>query len=987
MATKYQAKGAQCYRGELVRALARSGQNDLPDNVLKTLGFERIDAVPTLDDLLSLLPEMPFEDNSPDTEVTDQELIDQIETENEETDFNWSFLALNSVEVYGDLKQSPEQKINHIIGEQGLTDDDLAIDSSAETIPFQPIFNKSRQRDFIRRFLTHNLGKRLDIKRLIRQVSQCQPLYSLPYQRHQVPASRLYVLADTSNRLINYHYDMALLCQGIIKVMGAMGLEIREFKDLPGESYNLWPLGKNDHEDDSYRDSWQRLDSDAEVLILSDMGQLTDADSRTRRSWLSFLQHLNQQGIVPVALSPIPQSYQCSRIRQYVKQVIWCNRGPLVANPSLVAKDKTLSDVQRVLSALSITTHIEPELLREVIQLLDLESGIEALIANHPEIQFGYTALAIKADRKEYYQQLFAQEKHNLRNAVLNCIAKHHRNQFKGVWAEELINLDAITGLASKDWQAEIDWAKGFMQRLAHTSYSGQSSNLTSYAHRHLSRLSTSSKKENDYATVLYVAAEQERIKQGQSIPPEYNTDIIQSLTAEQSGTYHLEVWLLGSDVWLRKKDYVNEVESDLTRGVRIDEFDCYRSRLFYSDDEKRLFIEFASLADYKLPVTEGHYGLQSFLLDTGVEKRAYKPIEKPTWANQIGFLNHSLKAGLTLNGADFTMVYGGEISKVDMPLQPSKEIPSESFSTVREDEAHITHGLGVTGKVSGKLTRESFSMWRQDLVSDQLLNDTVSLNSDQYGLYADLNLFGITQRFRYIEPGTFMMGSPAEEAEREDNETQHQVTLTQGYWLADTCTTQALWQAVMGDNPSHFEGEQNPVDSVSWLNCWQFIQKVKAQYPALNISLPTEAQWEYACRAGTTTPFSFGEQIHSEQVNFDGSSPYNQGEKSQDRGKTVPVKSLPENPWGLYEMHGNLWEWCQDNGLRKYQAGSAVSDPGQQEFGWLNKDEAVWHPSRGGSWAVNGRHCRSACRFDDPADLCHGVIGFRLTLGLELPS
>jgi sulfatase modifying factor 1 len=164
------------------------------------------------------------------------------------------------------------------------------------------------------------------------------------------------------------------------------------------------------------------------------------------------------------------------------------------------------------------------------------------------------------------------------------------------------------------------------------------------------------------------------------------------------------------------------------------------------------------------------------------------------------------------------------------------------------------------------------------------------------------------------MAPGHFLMGSPPEEPEREDDEVQHEVTLSRGFWLADTACTQALWQAVTGANPSEFQDDvRNPVENVSWNDVQTFLSELNRRVPGLQARLPSEAEWEYACRAGTTTPFSFGDNITPEQVNYDGNHPYAGGEKGLYRQKTVPVGSLPANPWGLYEMHGNVWEWCAD--------------------------------------------------------------------------
>ncbi len=131
-------------------------------------------------------------------------------------------------------------------------------------------------------------------------------------------------------------------------------------------------------------------------------------------------------------------------------------------------------------------------------------------------------------------------------------------------------------------------------------------------------------------------------------------------------------------------------------------------------------------------------------------------------------------------------------------------------------------------------------------------------MGRDAYGLYEDVTIKGVAQRFRYIPPGRFLMGSPDDEAERDaEDETQHEVVLTTGFWLADTACTQALWEAVMGSNPSEFKGKQNPVDTVSWDDCQEFLGKINGLAPGLDVRLSTEAEWEYACRVGTTTPFS----------------------------------------------------------------------------------------------------------------------------------
>jgi formylglycine-generating enzyme required for sulfatase activity len=246
----------------------------------------------------------------------------------------------------------------------------------------------------------------------------------------------------------------------------------------------------------------------------------------------------------------------------------------------------------------------------------------------------------------------------------------------------------------------------------------------------------------------------------------------------------------------------------------------------------------------------------------------------------------------------------------------------------------------------------------------------------DEYGLWMAFHFQELRHVLRWIEPGTFMMGSPKDEPERASwgaDETLHQVTLTEGFWLGATTVTQILWQAVTGNNPSHFKGDQRPVERVSWDDVQKFVDQLNNEISGLELVLPTEAQWEYACRAGTTTPFFFGENISTDQVNYNGNYPYADGETGEYRKETVDVKALPCNDWGLYQMHGNVWEWCQD-WLGDYPA-DPVIDP-------LGPSDGRDRVCRGGSWFIHAWDCRSADHHWYVPVIRSFWIGFRLARG-----
>ncbi|MCI5162651.1 MAG: formylglycine-generating enzyme family protein [Candidatus Electrothrix sp. AX5] len=243
----------------------------------------------------------------------------------------------------------------------------------------------------------------------------------------------------------------------------------------------------------------------------------------------------------------------------------------------------------------------------------------------------------------------------------------------------------------------------------------------------------------------------------------------------------------------------------------------------------------------------------------------------------------------------------------------------------------------------------------------------------DEHGLWMAFHFQELRYVLRWIEPGIFMMGSPVDEPERYDDEILHQVTLTEGFWLGATTVTQALWQAVMQENPSHFKGDERLVEQVSWEDAQKFIEQLNTAIPGLELILPTEAQWEYACRAGTSTPFFFGEKISTEQVNYDGNYPYADGEKGEYREETVEVKALLCNQWGLYQMHGNVREWCQD-WFGDYPSESVINPKGPA----TGRNRVC----RGGSWRRNGGYCRSAYRPGREPDHRDYWLGFRLARG-----
>ncbi|MDY6804133.1 MAG: SUMF1/EgtB/PvdO family nonheme iron enzyme [Cyanobacteriota bacterium] len=231
-----------------------------------------------------------------------------------------------------------------------------------------------------------------------------------------------------------------------------------------------------------------------------------------------------------------------------------------------------------------------------------------------------------------------------------------------------------------------------------------------------------------------------------------------------------------------------------------------------------------------------------------------------------------------------------------------------------------------------------------------------------------------LTLEMVYIPGGTFTMGSPESEEKRQSNESpQHQVSVPP-FYLGKYPVTQAQYQAVMGNNPSHFKGEKRPVESVSWHDAVEFCQKL-SQKTGKTYRLPSEAEWEYACRAGTTTPFHFGETLTAELANYDASSTYASGPSGVYRQQTTDVGSFPPNAFGLYDMHGNVREWCQDVWHGDYNG--APTDGSAWESGGDSSNRLL----RGGSWDNNPKNCRCALRHWIDAGSIFHYRGFRVVL------
>jgi len=311
---------------------------------------------------------------------------------------------------------------------------------------------------------------------------------------------------------------------------------------------------------------------------------------------------------------------------------------------------------------------------------------------------------------------------------------------------------------------------------------------------------------------------------------------------------------------------------------------------------------------------------------------------------------------------------------------KPSGNPLGSNSPPIKRRQFLIYAGLGGTGLVTTVVFSQIFKVqpklltFEFETVTVDKTGTIVNQENHQAKYFKEDLGNNITLEMVQIPAGSFMMGSPASEKGRRESESpQHQVNVP-GFSMGKFVVTQEQYQQIMGNNPSSFSGAKRPVEQVSWNDAVEFCQKL-SQKTGREYRLPSEAEWEYACRAGTTTPFHFGETITTDLANYNGNYTYASEPKGKYLQETTDVGSFPPNAFGLYDMHGNVWEWCQDDWHDNYSNAP--------------KDGSVWTSQsgitkllRGGSWFYDPRLCRSASRSNDPwveRDTFVDIIGFRV--------
>ncbi|EXI73781.1 MAG TPA: SUMF1/EgtB/PvdO family nonheme iron enzyme [Candidatus Accumulibacter phosphatis] len=814
---------------------------------------------------------------------------------------------------------------------QVLSEDNRPLPGSVRLPAPQPLTRWSRMWPFLRRTLGQTVDSRQpDLPRLVDRLTRGEVLQRIPMHRRHGWSPRIAILADYNRQTQPFHGDFNRLCRALEKRHGELGLDRRVLASEPGRQ----PLVRRPMQSATQR--WQVPPAATPLLILSDLG-LLDGTPETLLGWQKFGARLRSAACPALVLCPVPADLHPGSLQRCFELVEWdrhslLRRSAAGAQPAEAAAERSAAAVEKLLSLLAPAVVVEPPLLRAMRHLLpaaETDVLAEAMLWQHPDVLAGAQGVQFAGlGAIEEYQSRFAQLPPEQQDAAIGLIIAHHAGLPESARLAERAACQRLApaSLPAADAQAIEQW----QHAIARTALErGDSPGLQQWLRRHVGRQSDKVLAADEAQAALWALAQRERLARGEVV------------------------------------ELPAGVRQDAVRFFLDPEPARQRTACALRQRSEELRLEPLEMKVPGLPAAGSHYA-DLTLVDGGVFVRVIRSAATGTATSADAYV---AAAALPQTLARLTR----DVERIEL-YAPHLDLVVSAFERPPWARALGRDARGLFAEVIWLGQRCRLDWLPPQAGEAGRWSSEQALGVDAFGLFGEISVGGVSQRFRWIAPGRFLMGSPPDEPERIEVEVQHEVTLSRGFWLADTACTQAFWQTVTGSNPSSFKDDpRNPVEQVSWDDVQTFIAELQRRLPGLPVRLPTEAEWEYACRAGTTTPFSFGENITPELVNYDGNYPYAGGEKGLYRQKTVPVASLPANPWGLYEMHGNVYEWCADR-YGDYTTEPQV-DPQRPQTG----DNRVL---RGGSWDDFGRLVRSANRSRNEPGLRNHCIGFRLALG-----
>ena len=812
-----------------------------------------------------------------------------------------------------------------------LTAADCGPLNTSEPPPIQPLVPRARLWPALRRSLSQTWAGRVDVPKLVSRLSRAESIRRLPRTSRCGTGGEVWIVIDIAQRLIPYEHDLVGVVDEVRRLHGVANVRLWLVSEVPDAVLSM-QCGRSE----AVAGRIPVPPAGIPILILGDLGLLS-RDKAVGSQWNAFCRRMSAAGAHPVAWVPVSPQLVTRETARYAR-VHCLGAGDLRhVKPNRCAAQAQWPDeaLHRLLVRIACCVRVEPALLRS-LRLLSLETAaepeLEALVWAHPsDVRAGYRFCEIATPVLASYRAAFAGLEattggRSEQDEVLRRMLAWHAYRGRATGAMESLIWRTHAARLPDEFKLVVEGAGEWMSRAGLVA-DGVAGDVAGYARDLLARQGGDSRLmeiQSECLAPLWARSGQETIPAGLA-----SADVAAarwSLNPKADARDYLLVQQ-GQRLFLEPRELRRKRELDGWASmpwpvVTINGgFEWSRS----DGAIRRWFVP--GLKPLELPLGDGPEGC-TFSLASGGRQWDFGSVTRPSWAIEWG------------QGAN------GVYALAPSPVGPPRPLYWDPPSLLFFDRFH-TKGSGFSAETIP--IAPGVRMWA-DL---------------EFGLVLDVHFGSALQRFRWIEPGEFSMGSPKGEAVRFGDEgPRHLVRLTEGFWLAETACSQSVWSLVMGGNPSKFKGDpQNPVEQVSWHAVQDFLREVEKRLPGVKADLPTEAEWEYACRAGSETAFSWGDGITPEQANYDAKSRYANGPTGEWRQKTVPVKNYAPNAWGLYQMHGNVLEWCAD-GERRYD-GAPQADP-------RGPEGSAPRAARGGSWRDHPYRLRAAYR-----DHRHRVGGY----------
>ena len=824
-----------------------------------------------------------------------------------------------------------------------LTADDLRA-LTPDPLPYRDLVPWARALPGLRRQTDRQVAGGIDWRPLTESLARRELPRRLPRRTWARWPQRLILVLDFSPRLDPYRWDFHRLAERIAAQVPAASLSVRLLRHGPAGPWQPWPHPHRPPPPQELHEWEARLAPGTVLLFASDLG-LFDTQPARHRAWLAWADALRAQGCRLVALAPVGAGQPTAEAVQRFELMRWSpdsrwhreRRAPAAsaAEPfdplaGAQAEPPADGDALSALVALAATAiRIDPPLLRAWRSLIGNDAGLEGRLWNHPHLELRTVTCSTRSEHLDADLARHAALPVALRQAARVVQHAQHAHLRRSLGQAEALRWDATAGPATgRALSAGADTPLGFVKRLLH------------------SLSDPAAPPEPALRRSLLGAAE-----------------LMQSAASER----------------VRAQDPALFAELDAA---------VARWRSGQSGSVVPGTAAVTSMRMWQL-VQRGPALVMAPFGASGPSQRLGEPVEVPVSAQGVWLQMPGSNRRLPLgdDGVELALL-GLSPDRLSVSLDQYtwvlKQVVRPDWAMSFRQEQGRTFGVvKAPGLRADGWAEQAFfePVWGNQRTSTPDGRALVGL--DSYGAYANVVLrpptTGVSRvvddlqlLLRWIPPGRFLMGSPDGVGDR-DEHPQHPVRISQGFWLAEGPCTQQLWQAVMGNNPSGFKDEpdapQRPVENVSFDDVQPFLERLRAWLPpGCEPALPTEAEWEYAARAGKSAEYPWGDEPDDARANWGG----------QHDG-TTPVGRFPANPWGLFDMQGNVWEWCAD--VKRTYTAEPQRDPYGDLFGPPRR------ALRGGSWEYHRAYARSASRGDWHPSGRDRDVSFRLALRPSSPG